>query len=154
MSGSDTIASLNWDHPSPFIVDLKVGEGHIDGLGHVNNSVYVGWCQDAGWAHSVSLGLDLQSYRDLDSAMVIRHAEYDYIGAAYLDDECFLGTWLTASDGRLNMERRFQLIRRDGRTLLRARWQLVCIRMSNGRAMRMPADFVHTYGSVVVATND
>jgi acyl-CoA thioester hydrolase len=48
----------------------------IDGLHHTNNAVYVNWCQQAAWAHSVAIGLDLERDRALDRAMVIRHSEY------------------------------------------------------------------------------
>lgn len=34
-----------------FVVPLEVRPEHIDGNGHVNNVVYVGWLQDAGTAH-------------------------------------------------------------------------------------------------------
>ncbi len=144
-------SDFQWDLPTPFCQALIVEEKDIDGLGHTNNSVYVNWCQQVGWAHSVALGLNLDHYRELDAAMVIRHAEYDYIGATYLGEPCIMGTWLTACDNRLTMERCFQLVRhRDGHTLLRAKWQLVSIKLSSGRARRMPEEFTHCYGAAVI----
>lgn len=134
-----------------FSLSLCAAAEDIDGLGHVNNGVYVGWCQDAGWQHSVHLGLNLDSYHALDAAMVIRHADYDYIAAAYLGEACTMTTWLSACDQRLLMERRFELRRnRDAAILLKARWQLVCIRLSNGKARRMPQAFVDHYGPAVI----
>ncbi len=141
----------NWDLPSPFINQYAVNDSHIDNLNHVNNAVYVGWCQEAGWAHSVALGLGIKEYRELDTAMAIRHAEYDYINAAYLGDRLLLGTWLTFSDGRLQMERRFQLLREnDGVCLMRGCWTLVSISMSTGKPKRMPPEFVSQYGQAIV----
>ncbi|WP_040803985.1 acyl-CoA thioesterase [Zhongshania aliphaticivorans] len=141
----------NWDRPTPFTMDFSVDSSHIDGIGHVNNAVYVDWCQQAGWSHSLALGLNLEDYRRLDAAMVIRRADYDYILSAYAGQECVMGTWLTASDGKLIMERQFQLQRKiDGKTLLRATWQLVSIRMSNGKPRRMPPEFIQGYGQAVV----
>ena len=140
----------NWDLPSPFIKQYQVNDSHIDNLNHVNNAVYVGWCQEAGWAHSVELGLGIEEYRKLDTAMAIRHAEYDYISAAYLGDKLLLGTWLTFSDGRLQMERRFQLLsERDGACLMRGSWKLVSISMSTGKPKRMPREFVSQYGQAI-----
>lgn len=140
----------NWDLPSPFIKQYQVHDSHIDNLNHVNNAVYVGWCQEAGWAHSLELGLGIEEYRGLDTAMAIRHAEYDYISAAYLDDRLLLGTWLTFSDGRLQMERRFQLLREhDGACLMRGCWKLVSISMSTGKPKRMPPEFVSQYGQAI-----
>ncbi|MFS2027593.1 hypothetical protein [Massilia sp. CT11-137] len=49
------------------------------------------------------------------------------------------------------MERRFQLVReRDGATVLRGRWDLVCIELSSGRPRRMPQAFLDAYMTVVV----
>lgn len=141
----------NWDRPTPFTLDFSVDSSHIDGIGHVNNAVYVDWCQQAGWSHSLALGLNLEDYRRLDAAMVIRRADYDYILSAYAGQECVMGTWLTASDDKLIMERQFQLQRKiDGKTLLRATWQLVSVRMSNGKPRRMPPEFVQGYGQAVI----
>jgi acyl-CoA thioester hydrolase len=143
----------NWDRPAPFTMDFSVNSSHIDGIGHVNNAVYVDWCQQVGWSHSLALDLNLEDYRRLDAAMVIRRADYDYILSAYVGQECVMGTWLTASDGKLIMERQFQLQRKiDGKTLLRATWQLVSVRMSNGKPRRMPPEFIHRYGQAVVST--
>uniref|UniRef100_UPI0039E0E2DC acyl-CoA thioesterase n=1 Tax=Roseateles sp. TaxID=1971397 RepID=UPI0039E0E2DC len=79
-------------------------------------------------------------------AMAIRRGEYDYLLPTVLDDELTLATWLLPGDGRLVMERRFQLIRdRDHATVLRGRWELVCIAISSGQPRRMPAEFCECY---------
>lgn len=143
---------FEFEKPLPFTLDFDVDNSHIDGIGHVNNAIYVDWCQKSGWAHSLALGLDLSHYQELDAAMVIRRANYDYIQSAYIGDACVMATWLTNSDGKLIMEREFQLVRKvDGKTLLRAHWQLVCIRMSNGKPRRMPPEFIKRYGDAVIA---
>lgn len=118
----------------------------IDGLNHTNNAVYVQWCEKIAWAHSESLGLGLADYRRLDRAMAIRRGEYDYLLPTVVDEALTLATWLLPSDGRLTMERRFQLVRhRDRATILRGRWNLVCIELSSGRARRMPPEFLQAY---------
>jgi len=140
-----------WDFPSPFTLLLTPQPGDIDGLGHTNNAVYVQWCEQAGWAHSEALGLSLADYRRLDRAMAIREGHYDYLLPSFAGEALVLGTWLTASDGRLTMERRFQLRRAsDGQTLLRGRWALVCIEIASGKPRRMPAEFLSLYGAAVV----
>ncbi|WP_372777859.1 acyl-CoA thioesterase [Litorivivens sp.] len=147
-------SSEHWDYPEPFILRFTVEPQHIDVLQHVNNTVYVDWCQKAGWQHSQALGLGIEHYRELDTAMAIRRADYDYISAAYLGDELELGTWLTGCDHRLQLERSFQLRHRNrGTTLLRGRWQLVCIGLSSGKARRMPPIFCRLYGDAVIETS-
>lgn len=137
---------MNWDYPDPHTIALMPQADDIDGLNHTNNGVYVRWCQDAGWSHSAVLGLTLGDYQRLDRAMAIRRSEYDYLLATALGQALTLATWLVAGDGLLTMERRFQLVRdSDGATVLRARWELVCIEISSGRPRRMPGAFVDAY---------
>ena len=140
------MSMLPWDHPAPFIRPVAPSAADIDGLNHTNNAVYLQWCEATAWAHSESLGLGLADYHRLDRAMAIRRGEYDYLLPTTLGDELMLGTWLRPGDGKLQMSRRFQIIRpRDGATVLRGQWALVCIELSSGRARRMPAEFLAAY---------
>jgi acyl-CoA thioester hydrolase len=142
---------LNWDYPNPFTLPRVPLAADIDGLNHTNNAVYVRWCEQVGWAHSEALGLGLADYRRLDRAMAIRRGEYDYLLPTFEGEELTLATWLVAGDGKLAMERRFQLIRNsDGATVLRGRWDLVCIELASGRPRRMPQEFLDAYMPAVV----
>ncbi|HEY0064144.1 MAG TPA: thioesterase family protein [Telluria sp.] len=143
---------MSWDYPNPFLQTLAPRAEDIDGLNHTNNAVYVQWCEQIGWAHSEKLGLGIDDYRRLDRAMAIRRGEYDYLLPTFAGEALTLATWLVGGDGKLVMERRFQLVRQsDQATVLRGRWELVCIEMSSGRARRMPPEFVAAYVSQVVA---
>jgi acyl-CoA thioester hydrolase len=143
-----------WDRPQPFTMAVTPRPADIDGLAHTNNAVYVQWCEQIAWAHSEALGLALEDYRRLDRAMAIRRGEYDYLLPTVPGDDLLLATWLVASDGKLTMERRFQLLRgADQATVLRGRWELVCIEISSGRPRRMPPEFCRVYlGAMVLAT--
>lgn len=142
---------MAWDFLNPFTLPRIPVADEIDGLNHVNNGAYVRWCEGVAWAHSESLGIAMTDYQRLDRAMAIRRAEYDYVLAALEGEKLTLATWLVACDGRLTMERRFQLIRdADQATLLRGRWQLVCIEISSGAPRRMPPEFIHTYVPAIV----
>ncbi|WP_263771649.1 acyl-CoA thioesterase [Propionivibrio soli] len=143
----EAIADIDWDYPAPFTVSITPSPDEIDGLNHTNNAVYVQWCEAVAWAHSKAIGLDLAAYQRLDRGMAIRRGEYDYLLSSSLGDRLVLGTWLTASDGKLTLERRFQLVRADGdhATILRGRWDLVCIALSTGSARRMPPEFREVY---------
>jgi len=143
--------ALDWDHPQPFILPVTPAAADIDGLDHTNNAVYVRWCEQAGWAHSHQLGLALDDYRRLDRAMAIRRGEYDYLLPTFRAEALSLATWLVGGDGKLSMARHFQLVRdSDGATVLRGRWELVCIEISSGRPRRMPAEFLAAYMPALV----
>ncbi|MFZ6848980.1 acyl-CoA thioesterase [Undibacterium sp. RuRC25W] len=148
MEENKTIVSteFSWDFPSPFLIHCTPDATHIDGLHHTNNAVYVQWCEVIGWAHSEALGLGLPDYQRLDRAMAIRHAEYDYLLPSTLGEKLLLATWLIDTDEKLNMRRRFQLIREtDQSVIFRAQWDLVCIEISSGKARRMPPEFCQKY---------
>jgi acyl-CoA thioester hydrolase len=150
-SATARATSAKWDVPMPFTTRVVPQAADIDGLNHVNNAVYVGWCEQVAWAHSEQLGLYLADYRRLDRAMAIRRGEYDYILPALFGDELLLATWLSASDGKLTMVRRFQLVRAsDQITLMRGRWELVCIALSSGKAKRMPIEFCDVYNAALI----
>jgi acyl-CoA thioester hydrolase len=140
-----------WDLPSPFTLELVVQAADIDGLGHTNNAVYATWCEQVAWAHSDALGLDLACYQRLNRAMVISRSEYDYLQASYLGDRIVAATWIVDWDGKLTMERRFQLARRgDGVTLLRGKMKFACVDLATGKPRRMPQEFIDGYGPAVV----
>ncbi|MBS1170266.1 MAG: thioesterase superfamily [Burkholderiaceae bacterium] len=142
----NAVPEIEWDYPSPFTLQLVPQPGDIDGLQHTNNAVYVRWCEQVAWAHSEQLGLAIGDYERLDRAIAIRRGEYDYLHPAMLGDELILATWITQSDGKLMLERRFQLVRKaDGLTLLRGRWDAVCIELSSGKPRRMPPEFSRIY---------
>ena len=150
-AASDPLASP-WDFPSPYTVSISPQPSEIDGFNHTNNAVYVQWCETIAWQHSKSLGLDISDYQRLDRGMAIRRADYDYRLPSTLGDSLMLATWLTASDGKLVLERRFQLRRAsDGATLMRGHWSLVCIELSSGSARRMPPAFRDIYLTALVA---
>lgn len=141
-----------WDHPTPFLLEIRVNAEDIDGLNHTNNTVYVKWCEQVAWAHSVSLGLDLERYRALNRAMVITHSEYDYLAASREGEDITVATWITDWDRKLTMHRRFQVIRpEDGVTLLRAGMRFACIDIATGRPKRIPQEFLDGYGPAVLS---
>lgn len=142
---------MNWDYPHPCTLNVMPQASDIDGLQHTNNAVYVRWCEQIAWHHSAQLGLKLDDYRRLDRAMAIRRSTYDYLLPTYEHEALTLSTWLTASDGRSCMERRFQLVRHSDRaTVVRGHWELVCIELSSGRARRLPPEFLVAYEPAVV----
>ena len=78
--------------------------------------------------------------------MAAHRTEIDYLRAAVLGDQVWVGTWIVNTDEKLRVERRFQVRRAsDGETLARARTDYVCINLDSGRAARMPESFSLAY---------
>ena len=142
---------MSWDLADPFVIDITVTEAAIDAYGHANNAEYLRWVERVSWAHSQSLGLDIDDYRQHDRAMAVHRHELDYLAPAHAGDRLAMATWIVACDGCMTLTRRFQLQRRDdGVTLLRARTRFACIALSSGRPRRLPAAYVDVYGGALV----
>lgn len=140
-----------WDYPDPHLLHTQVRGEDMDGLNHTNNAVYVKWCEQVAWSHSVALGLDLKAYQSLDRAMVIAHSEYDYLQASREGDEIVAATWIVDWDRKLTMNRQFQVVRvGDGSTLLRGAMRFACVELSSGRPRRLPREFIEGYGPAVL----
>jgi acyl-CoA thioester hydrolase len=97
---------------------IAVEPADIDGLGHVNNVVYLRWVQDIAIAHwrAVASAADQEKLRWI----VVRH-EIDYKQAARLGDAILARTWVGAAT-RIKFERHTELRRAsDGCLLAKAR---------------------------------
>lgn len=148
-----TQADLDWDFPDPFTYPIRIATDDIDGMGHANNACYVVWCEDCAWRHSKSLGLTVSDYQRLDRGVAIRKASYEYTLPAFEGEELLIGTWLTACDGKLRLERRFQMINvATGKTVQRGHWQLICVTLSSGKATKFPPEFIDVYAAAVIKT--
>lgn len=136
-----------WDFPAPHVVTLEVLGADIDAYDHVNNSVYLAWLDRAAWSHSAALGISLdECVKTLRRGMAAHRTEIDYLRAAVLGDQVLVGTWISETDQKLRVQRRFQVRRAaDGETLARARTDYVCINLDTGRAARMPDAFQRSY---------
>jgi len=130
---------------TPHSIALEVQPADIDAYGHVNNAVYLSWCDRAAWSHSAALGVPLARCISLRRGMAARRIEIDYLRAARSGDRVQVATWIVSVDARWRAERRFQIRRGDGTTLARARIDYVCINLDSGRAARMPEEFARAY---------
>ncbi len=141
-------AALTFDLPSPHLLDITVESDDIDAYQHVNNAVYVTWCDRAAWHHSAALGLPIDYCLHIDRGMAVVRTLITYLRPALREDSLVLATWLLPAVSRLCVRRRFQLLRRDdATTLMRAEIEYVCIELSSGRPMRWPSEFRAGYAS-------
>lgn len=135
-----------FDLPAPHLVEFAVHDSEIDAYRHVNNAVYITWCDRAAWSHSAALGLPLSRCLQLDRGMAVLRTTIIYLRPALLHEVVQAATWLLPSDRRLSLRRRFQIVRvRDAATLARAEIEYVCIELSSGRPVRWPAEFRDRY---------
>jgi acyl-CoA thioester hydrolase len=97
-----------------FEITIAVEPADIDGLGHVNNIVYLRWVQDVAVAHwrAVASAADQEKLLWI----VVRH-EIDYKQPAHLGDSVVARTWIGAAT-RIRFERHTEILRASDRTVL------------------------------------
>ncbi|MEM7408794.1 MAG: thioesterase family protein [Myxococcota bacterium] len=137
---------LVWELPSPFAISRIVEAAEVDRLGHVNNAVYLAWCESVAWEHADHVGTGWDAWQRLDRAMAVHAVRLQYLAPAFAADEVRAANWIVRNDGRLRATRRFQIQRTsDGRQLLQGEIDYVCIEISSGKPRRMPSEFLSAY---------
>jgi acyl-CoA thioester hydrolase len=143
---------VHWDHLRPFVISVTAGTADVDSYGHVNNAVYLKWLEQCAWAHSAAVGLPEVSCLALARGMAVRSLRLDYLAAVHAGDEVLVGNWISASDGRLRVTRRFQLIAAaTDKSVMRGEIDYVCLNLDNGRPVRMPPAFISGYAATLSA---
>jgi acyl-CoA thioester hydrolase len=114
----------------PHELTLHVREEDIDGLGHVNNVVYLSWIQDVATDH----WLKVASLEQVAETVwvVVRH-EIDYERPAHVGDEIVARTWVGEATPT-TWDRHTEILRKaDNQILARAK-SVYC--PLNARSMR------------------
>ena len=131
--------SFNWDYRNPHVLEFQVFKENIDVLGHVNNKVYLDWCELVSWDHSKSLGVTPKIYQELRCACVVVKNEIEYLGSLFENDSIVISTWITETDSKLKLSRLFQVIRvKDNKTVFRSNVDYVCISLDTYKPIRKP----------------
>lgn len=134
--------NLDWDFTEPHIIEHCATSDEADGYGHINNSVYLSWLDQCVWSHCQAVAMPPEKCVELNRGFAAVRHEIDYLSSAYPGNKVAIANWVTANDGRLRAERRFQIIRvTDNKTLLRARSDYICTNLANGKPARMPKVF-------------
>jgi acyl-CoA thioester hydrolase len=122
------------ESPAAFELKVVIRTDDIDTLGHVNNTVYLRWVQDAATAHWRTLAPE--DDQDAISWVVLRH-EIDYRRPATLDDRVMARTWVGVADG-LSFERHTAIIRAPDAEILAVARTLWCpVDARSGRPKRV-----------------
>jgi acyl-CoA thioester hydrolase len=123
--------------PVEYEVALDIQPEDIDGLGHVNNIVYLRWVQEAATAHWRAAAT--QSQQEDMVWVVVRH-EIDYLHPAVPGDRLAARTHVGELSGA-KFDRHVEIRRvGDERLLARARSVWVALDPRTGRPRRVPPE--------------
>jgi acyl-CoA thioester hydrolase len=117
-----------------FEIPILVQPADIDGLGHVNNVVYLRWMQDAATAHwETAAPASLKA----EVIWVVTRHEIDYKAPAFVGDDLVARTWVGEPSGAT--WERFIEIRRadDDKLLARGRSIYAALDRNTGRPRRV-----------------
>ncbi len=128
-----------------FEYEHKVKPEEIDGLGHVNNQVYLDWFMEAASRHSAAAGWDIERLLVFGEGWVVRRHEIDYLLPVLPGDAVRLRTWVETAE-KASSERRYEVVRlSDGRTACRGLTVWVWINYKTGRPVRIPSEVVKAF---------
>jgi acyl-CoA thioester hydrolase len=114
-------------------IDLQYGPADFDGLGHINNVVYLRWVQDAAEAHWQALTKDSPTH---DIAWVVLRHEIDYFLPALPEDSPYALTWVGETAG-VRSVRHVRIHDRTGRLLSEASTTWCMIDINTKKAKRI-----------------
>jgi len=121
---------------TPFVTQVTAGAADIDALGHVNNTVYLRWVQDAATAHwhAVARAADIDRW----FWVVTRH-EIDYLRTTLVGETLTIETWVGTPKGA-RFDRFVNISGPDGSPRARALTIWALIDRASGRVARVPAE--------------
>ncbi len=96
----------------------------IDGLGHVNNVIYLQWCLDAAEAHWILRTSEEQRQKYV---WVVLNHSISYKAQSFVGEALETQTWIKSYEG-VKSERCYRIVRPlDGKTIVEAKtlWCLV-----------------------------
>jgi len=124
-----------------------VAPEEIDGLGHVNNLVYLDWFLDAATRHSAAAGWDIGRMIALGEGWVVRRHEIDYLLPVKRGETVVLRTWVETA-ARASSERYYEIFRTsDGLKVCGGRTVWVWINYRTGRPGRIPEAVIKDFSS-------
>ena len=140
------IKDLKWDYSNPHILKFTIKESDIDILGHVNNKVYLNWCELVSWDHSAKLCITPDVYKKYQCACVVIRSENNFSGSLFIDDEIAISTWITKTDKKVRLSRFFQIINiAKNQTVFTSNVDYACVSLINFKPVRMPEIYKNSY---------
>ena len=125
--------------------ERRVTPEEIDGLGHVNNLVYLNWFIEAATAHSQAVGWGIERMLAIGEGWVVRRHEIDYLLPLKPEEIVLIRTWVETAE-RASSGRLYEIYRRsDGKMVCRGLTIWVWINYKTGRPQRIPQEVVRAF---------
>lgn len=130
-----------------FEYEQKVKPEEIDGLGHVNNQVYLDWLMEAATSHSALVGWDIKRLLAMGEGWVVRRHEIDYLLPVLPGETIKMRTWIETAE-RASSARHYEIFRlSDGKMVCCGRTLWVWINYRTGRPARIPEAVIKDFSA-------
>lgn len=117
----------------------------IDQYGHVNNTIYPNYLEEAATQGSAAAGFSLQWYLEQQCFWLVRKWTIRYLQPAVYGDELAITTWIS-DFRRVQSHREYRMTRvRDGAELLRARTNWVFVDANTLQPRRIFPEFIQAF---------
>jgi acyl-CoA thioester hydrolase len=124
----------------------EVAPDEIDGLGHVNNLVYLAWFMDAAAGHTRACGMSGEGMLAEGEGWVVRRHEIDYLAQVRPGDSVEIKTWIETAE-KVSSVRKYEISNCVGGGLVcRGLTVWVWINYRTGRPARIPEKVYAAYG--------
>ena len=122
----------------------RVEAEDVDGLGHVNNAVWVRFIVELAEAHASSLGFGWRRVRELGGLWIVRRHEIDYRRPALPGAEIAEETWVASLRGARSI-RHSRFCGANGELLVGAITQWAYTDSGTRRPKRIPDELAHAF---------
>lgn len=127
--------------------EQRVAPEEIDGLGHVNNQVYLDWFMSAATKHSALVGWAVEKMIGMGEGWVVRRHEIDYLIPVLPGDSVRMRTWVETAE-KASSVRQYELYRvSDGKIVCRGSTVWVWINFKTGRPARIPEAVISDFAN-------
>lgn len=120
---------------------LRVRSCDVDSFGHVNNAVYLQYCEGARNDYMLDRGLTFGDFRKWNAGPVLTLARLEFHAPAVTDDELVVRGKLVV-EGRIRFRIDHEIERAgDGLRVCSAKLEFAFVDLTTGRPCRIPPAF-------------
>lgn len=120
---------------------LRVRSCDVDSFGHVNNSVYLKYCEGARNDYMLDRGLTFADFQSWNAGPVLTSALLNFRAPAVTDDELDVQGYLLV-DSRIRFHIDHRIVRtRDEALVCEAKLDFAFVDLTTGRPCRIPEAF-------------
>lgn len=128
------------------VFTICVASCEVDSFGHVNNAVYLQYCERARNAYMLQCGLKFDDFKKWNAGPVLFRAVLDYQHPAVVDDQLQIhGEILPRGRTRFQIVHSFKRVF-DQREICRAELDFAFVDLATGRPCRVPDKFLGAFG--------